>query len=65
MIIKRNTKHIRIYPEDKDKLQSLKREICLVENRDIKVPEIMRRTFNIPNLKMVLIEDAKKKRGSK
>jgi hypothetical protein len=60
-----NSTHIRVYPEERIKLHDIARELSLTQGADIKVPEVVRRAFNIPKLKDVLKDDAFLKRGKK
>jgi hypothetical protein len=53
---------IRIDEDLKIKLKTLKKEIEIAQEQDIPLKEVLRRTINIPNLKNVLIEDAKAKK---
>lgn len=61
----KRTTLIRAREEDVLKIKNLAREISFVQRSDIKTPELIRRTFNIPNLKDVLMEDAKLKKELK
>lgn len=65
--MKKNTLTTRIYKEEKEKLTQIKREMSLIENKDIKNPEVLRRILNIPSLPVILKTDSmfKKQRGVK
>lgn len=52
-------------PETNEKIKKLARELSNVENKDIKAPELLRRTFNVPNLSDVLKQDAFNKRNKR
>lgn len=62
---RKNTTMVRNYPETKAIKQKLARELTFIEGKDIKLPELDRRVFNIPNLPNILREDAKLKRKLK
>lgn len=55
------TKHVRAYPDTNIKIQDLSRELSLAQRGKVSSPEVLRRTFNIPKLKDILLEDAKVK----
>lgn len=57
--------HVRAYPDTKIKLKELCREVSYVQREEVRTPEIIRRAFNIPNLRDVLIADAKVKASQK
>jgi hypothetical protein len=61
----KRTSHIRVFPEVKNKINELRRDLSIIQKEDIQTPELMRRTFNIPNLKNTLLEDARVKRFKK
>ncbi len=61
----KNSIHIRIRIEDKEKFLTLKREISEIQQSKISEKELMRRTLNIPNLPRVLKIDAEMKRKMK
>ena len=56
------SRNIRVRDYERQFINSLKRDISSLENRDVKTPEIMRRICNIPNLKTILSKDAMMKR---
>lgn len=62
---KKNSRHIRAYPEDIKKIKDLQLEISRAQGKIIPAPEIIRRTLNIPALKEVLYFDAEIKRRKK
>ena len=62
---KKNSDMIRIWKDTKVKLQEIKMDIIMAEKKEIRMPELVKRITNIPNLKNVLIEDAIKKRQKK
>ena len=62
---RKQTTHIRTYPEDKDKLDNLARELSIVQRSNVKIPEALRRITNVPGLKELLIKDAEAKRRLK
>lgn len=49
---------LRIYKEDKQKLEKLVLKISFMQGKKISFPETFRRIFNIPNLPDVLEKDA-------
>jgi hypothetical protein len=57
--------HVRAYPDTKLKLKELCREISYVQREEVRTPEIIRRAFNIPNIKEILLADAKMKAQNK
>lgn len=50
---------IRVYKETKDKISQIQRELRKVVGNDIRTPEVLKRTFNIPAVLPVLVEDEK------
>lgn len=59
----KSSRNVRAYDEDIIKLKELSFDISAVEKKDVKMPEVLRRTLRIPNLKNVLIADAEAKRN--
>lgn len=53
--------HVRILPETKDRLRQLMREVSHLEKNDVHITEGLRRISNIPNLRDILLSDAKLK----
>lgn len=53
---------IRCYPSERDRILKAAREISVLEERDIRTPELIRRITNIPNIKEILLDDARLKR---
>ncbi len=58
----KNLKTVRAGTTERDKLKELARQLSLEQGEDIRTPEVLRRTFNIPTLKGVLMNDAKAKK---
>lgn len=58
---KKPTTQIRVYPDIKDKLMDLSLELTGIQKERVSIPESLRRIANIPNLKNILIDDAKMK----
>lgn len=56
---------LRMYRDDKFKLDEIINEISYTQKKQVKTPETLRRIFNIPNLKEVLKRDAEFKRRIK
>ena len=54
--------HIRVYDQDKAKLNDLSLELSNIQKSKVSIPEVLRRTINIPSLKNVLKIDAENKR---
>lgn len=59
------TTHWRVFPETKIKAIEISREIAKIGGEKPTLPELTRRIFNIPNLKDVLVNDAKVKEKMK
>jgi hypothetical protein len=57
--------HIRAYPNEKMKLNELCLKASFVEGKPVRVPELLRRTLNIPNISNILIQDAELKKRLK
>jgi Flp pilus assembly protein TadB len=55
--------HIRVYDKEKIKFDELARELSFIQKANIRIPEIVRRITNVPNIKSILIKDAEAKRG--
>lgn len=49
---------IKIYREEQEKLMKRAGELTAIEGKRVSVPEVIRRTFNIPNLDQVLKTDS-------
>lgn len=60
-----HTTQIRVDIHTKIKIDQLREKLKINEKGLPSQPEILRRTFNIPNLPDVLIEDSKKTKGGK
>lgn len=56
---------LKIYQEDKYKLDALKIDLSFFQKTRVSSPETLRRILNIPNLKEVLRIDAERKRRLK
>lgn len=54
--------NIRANTDTRDRLKELSRELSFIERRDVRTPEVLRRTLNIPNLPHILKNDAELKR---
>lgn len=61
----KNTVPIRVRKEEKEKMLKVARELSMIEEKEIRNAEVMRRISNIPNVKEILIKDAKLKRRLK
>ena len=59
----KNTTHIRAFMDSKKRLDEIARELSVIQQDDIKTPEVLRRALNIPSLKDILKRDAELKRG--
>lgn len=59
--MKRNSVHIRAYPEEKEKLKQLARELSAIEKKEVKTAEALRRALKTSN-KNLLLSDAEMKR---
>lgn len=57
-----NTTQARVTPETNEKAKQLARELSVIQNDKVSVPEIFRRVMNIPNIENVLKVDAINKR---
>lgn len=58
----KKTTFVRIENEVKEKAKDLSRELSVIQKQDVSMVEVFKRTFNIPNLKEVLHQDAINKR---
>jgi len=54
-----NTTQIRIYTDTKDKILSTSRLLSEIHKQQIYSAEVLRRIANIPNIKDILLDDAK------
>lgn len=63
--MKRNSTHIRSFPDVKIKLDNLARKVSLIEERNVKIPEVVRRLTNIPDIDVTLLKDAEIKRRNR
>lgn len=61
--MKINSRPIRCYPKVKEKIENLVLDLGAIERKKLSTPEVLRRTFNISNLKDVLKKDAERKKG--
>lgn len=61
----KETTQVRIQKELKEQLDAVRKEMIKREGKDVSYPELFRRTFRIPQLKDVLIEDAEFKGRNK
>ncbi len=59
---KKNLTNIRARIDTKDKVNEMSRKLSMLEGRDVPVPEVLKRTFNIKGLPKVLEEDARAKK---
>ena len=57
------TKQVRVYYPTASEILKLSREIKVIENKDVTSAEVIKRAFNIPNIKKILKDDAQIKRG--
>lgn len=62
---KRRTTQMRVDLDTKAKIDKLRFDLTSIQGKEIKTPELFRRTFNIPNIENVLKNDADKKRRFK
>lgn len=53
--------HIRAFPDVKVKLDEWGRKISVIENKRIKISEVVRRMTNIPNIDNILFKDSEEK----
>ena len=54
-----NTTQIRIYTDTKDKILSTSRLLSEIHKQQFYSAEVLRRIANIPNIKDILLDDAK------
>ena len=65
-MINRNNKTLaRVDKETNEKVKQIARELSTIQQKNIAVPEVFRRAFNIPNMRDILREDAEIKRSKR
>jgi hypothetical protein len=62
MFKKKNTTHLRAYPETKSRIKKATEDISKVEGKKVTTPELLKRMSNVPNIKNILIRDAQIKK---
>lgn len=56
-----NSTHIRVHQNELLKLKDYSRELSYIQKDQVPIPEVIRRAFNIPRLKDILVDDAQMK----
>jgi hypothetical protein len=59
---KKSFSPLRIYKEDRDRALKACFELSYIEGKRVSMPELIRRTFNIPGVKDTLIKDSETRR---